>query len=133
MFRVEVRDLRRRACRSRNGEAGGSRSREVPGWVGAAPTKPGRASTARWCGFGERDGVEYERNQREYVLRKVNRLKSGGYGLGAVRTCSVANGTGNFWAGLWMSVREATVTCCGVAVAMPQGQSWAPPSSSESQ
>lgn len=32
MFRVEVRDLRRRACRSRNGEAGGSRSREVPGW-----------------------------------------------------------------------------------------------------
>ena len=45
--------------------------------MGAAPTKPGRASTARWRGFGERDGVEYARNQREYVLRKVNRLKSG--------------------------------------------------------
>jgi hypothetical protein len=29
--------------------------------------------------------------------------------------------------------REATVKACGVAVAMPQGQSWAPPSSSESQ
>jgi hypothetical protein len=112
---------------------GAADPREVPGLVGAAPTKPGRANTARWCGSGERDGVEYARNQREYVLRKVNRLKSGGYGLGAVRTCSVANGTGNFWAGLRMSVREATVTCCGVAVAMPQGQSWAPPSSSESQ
>ena len=88
MFRAEVRDLRRRVCRSRHGEAGGSRSWEVPGWVGAAPTKPGRASTARWCGFGERDGVEYARNQREYVLRKVNRLKPGGYGSGAVRTRS---------------------------------------------
>ena len=32
-----------------------------------------------------------------------------------------------------MSAWEATVTFCGVAVAMPQGQSWAPPSSSESQ
>jgi hypothetical protein len=94
MFRVEVRDLRRRACRSRNGEAGGSRSQEVPGWVGAAPTKPGHASTARWCGFGERDGVEYARNQREYVLRKVNRLQSGGYGPGAVRTCWVVLGQG---------------------------------------
>jgi hypothetical protein len=29
--------------------------------------------------------------------------------------------------------REATVKGCGVTVAMPQGQSWAPPSSSESQ
>jgi len=29
--------------------------------------------------------------------------------------------------------REAMVKGCGVAVAMPQGQSWAPPSSSESQ
>ena len=75
MIRAEVRDLRRRICRSRDGEAGGSLTREVPGRVGAAPTKPGRASTARWCGFGERDGVEHARNQREYVPRKVNRLE----------------------------------------------------------
>jgi hypothetical protein len=27
--------------------------------VGAALTKPGRVSTARWCGSGERDGEEY--------------------------------------------------------------------------
>jgi hypothetical protein len=74
MSRAEVRDLRRRTCRSRDGEAGGSLTREVPGWAGAAPTTPGRTSTARWCGFGKRDGVEYARNQREYVPRKVNRL-----------------------------------------------------------
>jgi hypothetical protein len=72
------------------------------------------------------------RNQRGYVLRKVNRLESGGYGPGAVRTCPAFGSAGNSWMGLWVSVREATVTCCGVAVAMPQGQSWAPPSSSES-
>jgi hypothetical protein len=40
---------------------------EMPERVGAAPTKPGRTSTARWCGFGERDEEEYERNQRRYV------------------------------------------------------------------
>jgi hypothetical protein len=67
MIRVEVRDLRRRTRRSGVGEAEGSLTREVPGRVGAALTKPGRASTARWCGFGERDEVEYARNQREYV------------------------------------------------------------------
>ena len=47
MPRAEVRGLRRRTCRSRDGEAGGSLSREVPGGVGAAPTKPGRVGTAR--------------------------------------------------------------------------------------
>jgi hypothetical protein len=40
---------------------------EMPERVGAALTKPGRASTARWCGFGERDEEEYARNQRRYV------------------------------------------------------------------
>jgi hypothetical protein len=32
------------------GEAEGSPSREVPGRMGAALTKPGRASTTRWRG-----------------------------------------------------------------------------------
>jgi hypothetical protein len=32
--------------------------------VGAAPTKPGRASTARWGGSGERDAEVYVRNRR---------------------------------------------------------------------
>jgi hypothetical protein len=44
-----------------DGVAEGSPIREMPGRVEAALTKPGHASTARWCGFGERDGEEYER------------------------------------------------------------------------
>jgi hypothetical protein len=38
--------------------------RVVPGRAGAALTKPGCASTARWCRSGERDGEEYARNRR---------------------------------------------------------------------
>ena len=34
---------------------------------------------------------------------------------------------GNLRVGMWMLAREATVKCCGVVVAMPQGQSWALP------
>ena len=49
------------------GAAEGSPAREVPGRVRAALTKPGHASTARWCGSGERDEEEYARNQRHYV------------------------------------------------------------------
>jgi hypothetical protein len=37
----------------RSAEAGGSLSREVSVRVGAAPTKPGCVSTARWRGLGE--------------------------------------------------------------------------------
>ena len=43
--------------------AEGSPSREVPGRVGAVLTKPGRVSTARWCGSGEHDRKEYVRNR----------------------------------------------------------------------
>jgi len=57
----------------------------VPGRAGAALTKPGRASTARWCGSGERGGKEYARNRRYYVLHKRHRLEPGGSGPGAAR------------------------------------------------
>jgi len=62
-----VRDLRRRPCRSRAVKLRAAVLQEMPERVGAALTKPGRASTARWCGFGERDEEEYARNQRRYV------------------------------------------------------------------
>ncbi|WP_405811243.1 winged helix-turn-helix domain-containing protein [Streptomyces sp. NBC_00210] len=39
----------------------------MPGRAGAALTKPGCASTARWCGSGERDGEEYARSRRLYL------------------------------------------------------------------
>ena len=47
-----------------DGGAEGSLIRVVPGRAGAALTKPGRARTASWFGFGERDGEEYARNRR---------------------------------------------------------------------
>jgi hypothetical protein len=122
MIRAGVRNLHRRTCRSRGGEAEGSLIREMPGRVGAALTTPGRARIARWCGFGKCDEEEYARNQRYHVPRKVNRLKPGGYGPGAVRTRADDRvGAGNSWADVRMSSREATVKCCGVAVATPQG------------
>jgi hypothetical protein len=116
-----VRDLRRPACRSRNGEAEGSLTRELLGRVGVALTTPGRVSIARWGASGKRDEEEYARNRRHYVPRKVNRLKPGGYGPGAVGTRAGEIGTGNFWAVMWVAFREATVMCCGVVVARPQG------------
>ena len=45
------------------GVAEGSLIRVVPGRAGAALTKPGRLSTARWGGSGERGGKEYARNR----------------------------------------------------------------------
>ena len=50
-----------------------------------------------------------------------NRLQPGGYGPGAVRTRAGDVGMGNFQAVMWVAVREATVMCCGVVVARPQG------------
>jgi hypothetical protein len=45
-------------------EAEGSLAPETRVGAGAALTTPGRASTARWPGFGKRDGEVYEcRNQ----------------------------------------------------------------------
>ena len=133
MIRAEVRDLRRRTCRSRDGEAEGSLTRELPGWVGAALTTPGRVSIARWGGSGKRDEEEYARNQRRLRPSKGKPAQIWRIWAGRGAHLFGFDGAGNFRAGLRMSVWEATVTCCGVAVAMPQGQSWAPPSSSESQ
>ena len=67
LIRVEVRDLPPLTLSQQGGEAGGSLTREAPGRVGAAPTKPGHVSTARWRGSGERGEEEYARNQRHYV------------------------------------------------------------------
>ena len=46
MYRVEVRDLRHRSCRSRSGEAGGSLIREVPVRAGSSPDNDG---TRQYC------------------------------------------------------------------------------------
>ena len=97
----------------------------VPGRAGAALTKPGRSSTARWGGSGERGGKEYARNRRCYVLdfdTGSNLVDTGR--ARCVPLCAVAAGTsGRVF--IWLS-REATVKACGVAVARPPGYSRAP-------
>src|SRR6266567_904905 len=99
LIRVEVRDHPPLTLSQQGGEAGGSLIREAPGRVGAALTKPGRASTARWCGSGERGGEEYARNQRYYVLHKRHRLEPGGSGPGAARSAGrdAAGTSGACW------------------------------------
>jgi len=66
MIRVEVRDLPPLACRSRAVKLRAAEPGDA-GDVGAALTKPGHGRIARCRGFGERDGEEYARNQRDYV------------------------------------------------------------------
>jgi hypothetical protein len=68
-----VRGLRRRTCRSRDGEAGDSLIRDVPG--GWEQPRQRRDVSARPDGavLGKRDEEEYARNQRDYVPGKVNR------------------------------------------------------------
>ena len=61
--------------------------------VGAAPTTTGRASTARWCGSGKRDGQVYVcRNQWLNPLEWNVGSNFGGYGRSAVHT-QVSHGT----------------------------------------
>jgi len=55
------------------------------GWE-AAPTTPGRAGTARRCGFGKRDGKAYERNQRVKLLKRPTSSNLADMGWVAVRT-----------------------------------------------
>ena len=83
------------------GEAG-SLPRKVPGWVGAALTKPGRARTARWCGSGERDGKEYERNPRYYVSQASTGLNLADLGRERVQTTGASLLVGPTPGRVWM-------------------------------
>jgi hypothetical protein len=98
--------------------------------VGAALTKPGRASTARWFGSGKRDGEEYARNRRRYVPQCFT--GSNLADVGRAR-CVPTLEVGNFADGLTLLPVKATRKVCGVLVAIPQGHSRAPTSTSESQ
>ncbi len=69
-----------------DGGAEGSLIRVMPGRVGAALTKPGRVSTTRWGGSGERDEEEYARNRCVTAPLCGTGSKSGGFGPGAART-----------------------------------------------
>src|SRR3954453_19144229 len=101
----------------------------------AALTTTGRASTARWSGSGKRDGKAYVRNQRLNAPQESHQLEPGGSGLdcSAHPTGMVSDAAGRGTLRLGdVAGQEATVKACGVAVAMLQGHSWAPPPSNGS-
>lgn len=83
-------------------------------------TKPGRISTARWCGSGECDGVEHGEEPREYVPQRLT--GSNLVDTGRVRCAPDRGLVGELLGGHVDVWREATVKCCGVTVAMPQGR-----------
>ncbi len=95
-----MKDLRRDPRRSGASVADGSLNREVSARAGAAVTKPGRPSTARWVGSGERDAEVYARNRR---LRPVmsHRLEPGGSGPDAARTHSLNGERGTLGQVCW--------------------------------
>ena len=68
----------------RPAEAGGSLSREVSARVGAAPTKPGCVSTARWRGSGEHGSRGVREELMVSTLSTLFRLGPGGSGPGVV-------------------------------------------------
>lgn len=72
------------------GEAGDSLIREVLGRAGAVLTTPGRAGTARRCGFGKRDEEEYVRNRRLKVSQ--NRTGSNLVDMGWGRRAPAVDG-----------------------------------------
>lgn len=91
----------------------------------AALTKPGRAGTARRCGFGKHGGKAYVRNQCVKPLNRPTSSNLADTGWVAVRTGGQMS-AGNSLPELMLFRREATVKAHGVVVAMPLGQSWAP-------
>jgi hypothetical protein len=68
------------------GEAEGSRAGERRGGREAALTTPGRAGTARRCGFGKQGGKAYVRNQRVKPLNRPTSSNLADMGWVAVRT-----------------------------------------------
>jgi hypothetical protein len=98
--------------------------------VGAAPTKPGCVSTARWRGSGEQDREEYARNQCRNAPQRYT--GSNLVDVGRER-CVPVEGGGELSGPVKPVSGKAMVKVCGVAVAMPLGQSWAPPRSREQQ
>jgi len=72
----------------------------------------------------------YVRNQRRNAPQVATSSNLADLGWAAVHARRVL--VGDFWAGIDVAGREATLKCCGVGVARPQGYSWAPTPSNES-
>jgi hypothetical protein len=87
----------------------------------AALTTPGRAGTARRCGFGKRDEKLYARNQCLTPRNCPAGSNLADLGRDAVHATGCG---GDFEAGVFKAGGEATVKVCGVGVAMLPGYSW---------
>ena len=100
-------------------------------WVASSPDNDG---TGQHCQMvrvrlARREGVR-EKPAAERLSSAFHQLQPGGSGLGRSAHPHRKVGAGNSWVGIAVVDREATVKDCGVAVAMLQGQSWAPHPSS---
>ena len=72
--------------------AGGSLTLETQGRVGAAPTTPGRAGTARQLGPGKRDGKVYVRNQWWNPLKRQEPARTWWMGAGRQQAAAPCGG-----------------------------------------
>ena len=107
----------------RAGEAGGSLTRET-GEGGSSPDNAGTGQHRQMARVRQarRKGVR-EEPASERLSREYHQLEPDGSGLGSGAHPARARGTPQ---PVDVAGREATVNACGVAVAMPQGHSWAP-------
>jgi len=101
--------------------------------VGAAPTKPGCVSTARWRGLGEHGREEYVRNWCCKVSQRYTGSNLADAGRERCIPVPGEPGVGNSAGVVKPNSGEAGLKVCGVGAAKPQGQSQAPPRSSEQQ
>ena len=68
-------------------------------------------------------------NRRLTLLKRTTSSNLTDLGWAAVRIATAIRSPRELGVWLMSPGSEATVNACGVAVAMPQGHSWAPPSS----
>lgn len=112
------------ACRSRVMKLGAVQSPVRECGREAAPTTPGRASTARWCGSGKQHRTVYVRNQHlKAPQERPTSSNLADMGWVAVRISASA---GRTLLSVDVAEREAMVNACGVTMAKPLGHSWAP-------
>ena len=109
-------------CRSRPGKPRAVRPGRRRGGVGRALRTAGRVRDARRPGPVERDGKVYARNQRVKPLKRYAGSNLADMGRSAVHARRWRATPGPGEVGRQGGHEEG----CGVLVARPQGQSWAP-------
>ena len=108
------------------GEAGGSLIREMPGRADSSPDNDGtRQALPDGAGPASETGRWTRGTSGVKPFNEPASSNPVDLGWIAVRTRALITGR-ELLDRLILPVKEATVNDCGVAVAMPQGQSWPP-------